>query len=920
MGTIQTSVGLISGIDYKAIVDQLISIESKPKALVQKRNTVLQAQQAAYQAVNAQLMNVLSSASVLADSRQFSQTAATSSNPAALTVTGSSSAIPGNYTFVVNQLVSAQQSISRGFADTDATAFAAGELRFAPAESGLTSRTLLADLNGGQGVSRGMIRITDGSGQTATVDLSVVVSVDDVIEKINAASGVNVLAEVDGNRLKITDLSGGTATELKISDVGSSGTASSLGLVGSAQGGELLGAAVHRLGAGTLLSSLNDGNGVRTARATQDDLNLTTAGGGSFNLSLEGLTTLGDLQQRVETATGGQVRLEMAADGSSLQLVDTTGAGGLTVTALNGSRAAEDLGLLGSDADDGQTDGVLRGGTVLAGINSKLLKNLGGGQGIGQAGSIEVTNRLGQSTVVDLSAARDISGVLKAINEAGAGVRATLNQAGNGLLLTDQSGGTGDLTIGDLGSGSIAADLGLAGTFSRASADSGNLNFRYISEATTLESLGVNRGKFTITDSNGRSGTVDLTQGNEVRLQDVIDEINSRGLALTARINDRGNGLLLEDTGTGVSAITVTEAGSSTAADLGLLGKAAEPGENFDGSFERVVKVEEGTTLTKLVQAINDAGVGVSASIIHDGSAGSPYRLSLASRTAGSGGAFLLDDGGLNLGLATLNQARDAEVFYGSSDPAKALLVTSKSNTLRNIIPGATVDLLATSSQPVQVTISEDTSAITSAIAAFVESFNGMVQSLDSYTRYNAETEEKGLLLGSSTVSRVKQSVFNAVIGVNGTLPGQFTSLSQVGVRVGPGSVLQFDESKFMDAWQADPQAVRQLFTFEQYQEDEAGEPTKNLIAQGIGKELKDLLTQMTDRIDGTVQRQVSTIQSQIDQNNKRISAMDISLAAKRARLEAQFIAMESALAQMQDQGSAIGQIQAISMPVSNKK
>ncbi|HPP53320.1 MAG TPA: flagellar cap protein FliD N-terminal domain-containing protein [Thermoguttaceae bacterium] len=47
MGTIQTTVGLITGIDIKGLVDQLIEISARPKTMLEERNKTLQEQQTA---------------------------------------------------------------------------------------------------------------------------------------------------------------------------------------------------------------------------------------------------------------------------------------------------------------------------------------------------------------------------------------------------------------------------------------------------------------------------------------------------------------------------------------------------------------------------------------------------------------------------------------------------------------------------------------------------------------------------------------------------------------------------------------------------------------------------------------------------------------------------------------------------------
>jgi len=1039
MGQITTGVGLVSGLNFADIVDQLIKIEERPKNLLSNRNEVLGAQQTAFQEINANLLSLKLASNTLASGTSFSKTKAFSSDESILTASSTSAAAPGNYTFRVAQLVGSQQTITRGFLDTNATAVApdGAVLTFERGEARLESKTDLAQLNGGEGVKRGHIRITDRSGATAVVDLTAAVTVDDVIDRINQAGGVNVIAQIDGDGLTVTDASGGAGT-LAISNVGASGTASSLGLAGSDAGGVITGGQINRVGRDSLLATLNDGNGVGTTQGS-DDLRITTAGGGSYDVNLEAAVTLGDVIDTIEAATGGEVTGQIAPDGKSLTLTDTTGGGaGFAIASLNGSAAA-DLGLVGDDSDG---DGEITGRTLIAGINSKLLRNLNGGNGLaafggstdafltgdtnladllggaglttsgdadndleffardststaygidldglttvqelidavntasagkvqlsivgdklrasdasgGEAnftiqsannslaatelglavdaqtssvlgadldpagsvaagGTIRVTNSAGGVGTVDLTAAASVSDVIKLINDAGLGVTASLNQAGNGLRLTDDAGGAGDLTVAD-DTGVLAQQLGLAGTFSDGVAEGKNLQFRYITESTRLDQLGVAAGKFRIQDSGGASATVDLTQGNEVTLGDVISEINSRGLLINARINDTGDGILIEDTGPGSQAIEITEEGSSTAKDLGLLGKASTPGKNLDGSFERVVAISSTDTLNDVAQKIGEAKLGINAGVINDGSVGSPYRLSLSSQDAGANSAFVFDDGGLGLGANNLAEARDAVVFFGSANPAEALTITASENKLQNVIPGVTIDLLATSERPVQVTINRDTESLVNSVQKFVEGFNKVTETLDKYDTYNAETEERGLLLGDGTVLRVRSAIFNAVLGANNELSGQFNALSQVGIKVGQGARLQFDQDKFLAALETDSDAVEALFSFEQFAVDpQTGQETEEVVAQGIGKEIDKLLARLTDGVDGTIQSAVDTLQRQIDLNTDRIESIDEILEAKRARLEAQFIAMERALAEMQGQGTALAQIQAI--------
>ena len=114
MGQITSGVGLISGINYADLIDQLLAIEARPKSIIEVRNATLSATQVAFQSVNAKLLAHKLSVSTLLNSSTFRNTSATSSDESVLTATSSKSATPGTYEFTVDQLVTTQQVISKG--------------------------------------------------------------------------------------------------------------------------------------------------------------------------------------------------------------------------------------------------------------------------------------------------------------------------------------------------------------------------------------------------------------------------------------------------------------------------------------------------------------------------------------------------------------------------------------------------------------------------------------------------------------------------------------------------------------------------------------------------------------------------------------------------------------------------------------
>src|SRR5436305_14487148 len=89
----------------------------------------------------------------------------------------------------------------------------------------------MTQFNACTGIQRGKIRITDGSGASAVIDLSFARNVDDVLNAINSNTDINVSATVSGDSFKLTDNSGGTGN-LRVQEVSSGKTAASLGLSG----------------------------------------------------------------------------------------------------------------------------------------------------------------------------------------------------------------------------------------------------------------------------------------------------------------------------------------------------------------------------------------------------------------------------------------------------------------------------------------------------------------------------------------------------------------------------------------------------------------------------------------------------------------------------------------------------------------
>ncbi len=214
-----------------------------------------------------------------------------------------------------------------------ATAVLRGTLDVSPP---LTAATALSDLNLGNGWSPGSIAVTNGSGQTWTLNLSTATDVGGLTTLIAAQTGGAVTATLtpDGHGLQLSGLG-----PLTLAEVDGGTTAQSLGILGTASSGTIVGDDVRGIATpATNLSDIPDLAGLLPLGS------LVISGEGTgVTVDLSGAITVGDLQTAISTAVPW---IELRLDGGVLSLVSSRTTP-FDVTDAAGSNAATSLGLRG---------------------------------------------------------------------------------------------------------------------------------------------------------------------------------------------------------------------------------------------------------------------------------------------------------------------------------------------------------------------------------------------------------------------------------------------------------------------------------------------------------------------------------------------------------------------------------------------
>lgn len=900
MSRIQSSTGLITGIPIEDTVNKLMALASQPKATLDSRTKDLKNQKLAVTQLTSLLVAFQFEAKQLGKESLFESRQATSSDSSALTAAVAADGNPaiGNYLFTPVQTASAQQLLSQGF--TADETIGAGSFTFGA--GGFVDQGIALDqLNSGDGVKAGKIRITDRSGASAVVDLSYARTVDDVLDAISNDSSINVSAVAVGDSFKLIDHSGGSG-HLKVQEVGGGTTAASLGLAtidiadNSTTGGD-----VFTLHTKSSLSTLNDGNGVQLRSG--NDLSVSLADGSTLDIDLGSAKTLGDVITAINAASPTKLSAEIGIDGNRLKLTDlTSGMGAFAVTNVGSGTAADDLGLTKA-----ASSGVITGARLASGLRDTLVSSLNGGKGLGTLGQVDITNRHNVTSQVNLSSAETLGQIVTAINSQAAGVTAAINSARSGIQLTDTTGNTdSNFIVADGDANDSATALGIVANTTATQINSGPLSRQQVSESTLLSSLnggaGINVSDLKITGTTGILGAVDLNPSGNVAttVGDVISRINAlAGVGVEARINDRGDGIELVDTAGGSGKITVTEVGNGTAAkDLHLLGTSVATDVNgvtkevIDGTATATVTIDDDDKLSDVVAKINALGRGVTASLLNDGTR---QRLSLSVDKSGAANELLLDTTNTRIAFQEVSSGRDALLQYGTSG-SSGVLISSSSNTFKNVVDGLDITVKDGTLEPVTVNVSSSTTSLVSNAKDFVAAYNSLRDVLDKMTAFDANTLTAGILFGSSEALQVESSISNLItkrfFGV-----GKFESLAEVGININDKGKISLDEAKLNAAFDKDPDSVKKLFTDSN---------------KGVAAKLDDAIEQLAGSDHSVLTARSESLTSIIDANTKRSDQMSDALDRQREALLNQFAALESTIARMKDNMAALQSLQII--------
>lgn len=298
-------------------------------------------------------------------------------------------------------------------------------------------------------------------------------------------------------------------------------------------------------------------------------------------------------------------------------------------------------------------------------------------------------------------------------------------------------------------------------------------------------------------------------------------------------------------------------------------------------------------TLTGIRDAINNANLGVTATLVNDGSA-TPFRLALSVNSSGASNSLKITtaggDGTLNTllgndpaGIQHLNQTVAAQ---NANFTVNGVAMSKTSNTVTDAIQGVTLNLKSVSTTPTSLTLARDTAAVSTAINGFVSAYNALYGAMKNSSAYKS-----GSALEGDATLRSLQSQMRSIAGSAATTGAVFNTLADIGITFTADGTMQADSGKLSTNLSGNYADVASLFNS----------------ATGYATQF-EAFTKSTLAFDGALANRTSGLNTTVKNINDQISKLEVRMSGMEKRYRAQYSSLNVLLTKMNQTSTYLAQ------------
>jgi len=296
-------------------------------------------------------------------------------------------------------------------------------------------------------------------------------------------------------------------------------------------------------------------------------------------------------------------------------------------------------------------------------------------------------------------------------------------------------------------------------------------------------------------------------------------------------------------------------------------------------------------TVAGIVEAINNANIsGVSATMTNLGTTAAPdYQIRIVN-TSDTSATITASGGDIFTGLTFASAAAVA-----GSVTINGNTVTRSSNTITDLVPGLTINLVGTGNST--ITVAQDSSTLSSKISAFVSAFNTLDKSLKDISSYDATAKKGAALYGDAAIVSLRReirSIITSTLGVDSA--SSYNRLNQVGVSFKSDGTLSLDNTALNTAISANFNKVAKLFSGTGVSTDSSG-------LHGFAYQLNTVLTTATG-IDGSITNRKSSLQSDVRRLQAKAEQEQLRLADLQQMYQKQYTALDKTVSSLNSMAS----------------
>lgn len=328
--------------------------------------------------------------------------------------------------------------------------------------------------------------------------------------------------------------------------------------------------------------------------------------------------------------------------------------------------------------------------------------------------------------------------------------------------------------------------------------------------------------KFNTVNASSSDSTIATASATKTAVKGSYS-LNVTQLAQAQTLATAGQLNVTDQIGAGASTTLSFEFGSISG---GTLANGVYTGAAFAQDATRATKTvtidASNNSLQGIRDAINKAGVGVTASIVSDGSA-SPNRLVLTSTTTGETSSMRIGVSGdaalsslLAYDPAATQQLTQNSVAQNTKLTINGVAISSPTSEVSGAIEGVTLSALKAGTST--VSIASDSSGVKTALAGFIKSYNELNSTITSLTAVTPDLKPGapragGPLQGDATTRTLQTALRRMFTQPVPGVEGSVTSLSQLGVAFQKDGSLKLDSAKLQKAMDANLGDVAKLLT-----------------------------------------------------------------------------------------------------------